>query len=619
MRRSRRVLTALSIAGMWGWNAAGARAAPTLTSFYLGGEFATNSGFTTGAESLPISNTSPTVYVPVGDYFEFGVSAVITNNPNSTAGDAWDQANQALGNPAQPAMLGMGIINYIVGSTDAGAALLAPVEGTYVGSGEYDSTAVLPNSNLAMLSGPGDVESGNGFVGSNQPLFQGNFAVNPDTAMGVAELALFAGGAATALHATTMFTQLSYHALGAGLVGLLPSAAAAASGDDYWVPNSAGTVNGSNQVTSDASYSLDQFSAGGTINDPAVLAVIIAPGVTWDGQADHTTWNTSAANWNNGSNPNSTYADSDIAMFTDSAPSNATSIALNSTVFPDETIVSGSSNNYTISGSGAIAGAGVLIKENAGTLMLDTANTFTGGTTVMSGTLVVGVHGALPNSGLAITGGKVQLAANTGAMQLTSLSISPGGVLDIGNNHVILSDPGGGIDSAIRGYLADGYNAGNWSGTSGGAIMTSAATGSTYGLGYADGADGGISGITAGQLEVKYTLYGDANLDGSVNSVDFGDLAANFGKSGKLWDQGDFNYDGTVNSLDFGMLASNFGKSLGSAGDAVTSAEWTALSAFASANDLTISVPEPTFVGVFLIGTTILVSRRRRLNKTEQN
>ena len=141
--------------------------------------------------------------------------------------------------------------------------------------------------------------------------------------------------------------------------------------------------------------------------------------------------------------------------------------------------------------------------------------------------LVIGAAGALPAGGaVSITGGALQLAANTGGETLSSLSVSAGGFLDVGNNHVIISDPGGSIDSTIRGYLANGYNNGNWNGTSGaatgGGIGSSSATGTKYGIGYADGADGGIGGITSGQLEVKYTLYGDANLDGSVNSIDFG-------------------------------------------------------------------------------------------------
>src|SRR5262249_16910743 len=40
--------------------------------------------------------------------------------------------------------------------------------------------------------------------------------------------------------------------------------------------------------------------------------------------------------------------------------------------------------------------------------------------------------------------------------------------------------------------------------------------------------------------------------------LDFNALASNFGGSSRFWVQGDFNYDGTVSSLDFNAIAANF-------------------------------------------------------------
>ena len=59
---------------------------------------------------------------------------------------------------------------------------------------------------------------------------------------------------------------------------------------------------------------------------------------------------------------------------------------------------------------------------------------------------------------------------------------------------------------------------------------------------------------------LRYTYYGDADVSGNVNLVDFGRLASNFGQTGRRWAQGDFNFDGNVNVNDFSLLAGNMGQ-----------------------------------------------------------
>jgi hypothetical protein len=54
-------------------------------------------------------------------------------------------------------------------------------------------------------------------------------------------------------------------------------------------------------------------------------------------------------------------------------------------------------------------------------------------------------------------------------------------------------------------------------------------------------------------------LAGDANLDGVVNTADFADLAAHYGRSNAYLAIGDFNSDHVINALDFNVLAKNFG------------------------------------------------------------
>ncbi|HEX4055154.1 MAG TPA: PEP-CTERM sorting domain-containing protein [Tepidisphaeraceae bacterium] len=208
----------------------------------------------------------------------------------------------------------------------------------------------------------------------------------------------------------------------------------------------------------------------------------------------------------------------------------------------------------------------------------------------------------------------LQIAPNSGVSQIDSLTIDSGSTLDITNNRLILSNTDSSIQTTILGYLASGYNGGHWNGT--GIISSTAASGSgLYGVGYASGNVAGASGLSSGQIEIAYTLYGDTNLDGAVNSLDFSVLASNFGKkvSGG-WQVGDFAYDGVVSSVDFGLFADNFGKSASGASVALSAGDWAALDAFAAANGISLSsVPEPASVGfVGIVGLGILTRRRRR-------
>lgn len=92
---------------------------------------------------------------------------------------------------------------------------------------------------------------------------------------------------------------------------------------------------------------------------------------------------------------------------------------------------------------------------------------------------------------------------------------------------------------------------------------------------------------------IRYTRYGDATLDGTVNTLDFNALAMNFNEASAVWTQGDFNYDGVVNALDFNALATNFGLTLPSAGP-----------------ELGTIVPEPSLFGL-LVAPMLRAQRRR--------
>ena len=310
-------------------------------------------------------------------------------------------------------------------------------------------------------------------------------------------------------------------------------------------------------------------------------------GKTWDIGTNH--------NWNNGDSA-TVYTDGSNITFNDSNNGHY-SVTLNTTVSPGSVTVNNSLGNYTFTGAGQIADAGAFVKTGSGTLTLGTA-------------LSVG--------SMSISGGTLQLAANTtlgsgtvtSNVNLMSLSITGNGVLDVNNNHIIITYGSSDPITTIAGYIASGYNGGGWNGPG---IISSAAQTSTnglsYGLGYADGADGVVTGLSSGQIEVAYTLLGDANLDGLVNGSDFNILAANFNQSITGWDQGDFNYDGLVNATDFNELAANFNQGVSGA---TSAGDVAALDAFAAANGLLVNVPEPTTGSLLLVAGAGLSMRRRR-------
>ncbi len=159
---------------------------------------------------------------------------------------------------------------------------------------------------------------------------------------------------------------------------------------------------------------------------------------------------------------------------------------------------------------------------------------------------------------LTINGGTLQLATGGGSSTVASVTIDGNGILDLTNNKLFI-DYGSTSDpiASIYTWLTTGYNNGAWNGP--GIDSSAAAQNPSYALGFADGADNVVSGLAAGEIEIAFTLYGDANLDGTVNGSDFSILAANFGMGTTDWDEGNFRYNGVVNGSDFSALAVNFG------------------------------------------------------------
>ena len=145
------------------------------------------------------------------------------------------------------------------------------------------------------------------------------------------------------------------------------------------------------------------------------------------------------------------------------------------------------------------------------------------------------------------------------------LTVAPGAALDLTNNELIHIYGGASPIATYRALLAQGYAGGAWTGS--GITSSRAAVTPGHALGYADSV---VSGPGEGgpypAILVRYTRYGDADLDRVVTLNDFNRLAASFGATAAHWDDGDFNYDASVNLNDFNLLAAHFGQAAGAAG-----------------------------------------------------
>jgi hypothetical protein len=255
--------------------------------------------------------------------------------------------------------------------------------------------------------------------------------------------------------------------------------------------------------------------------------------------------------------------------------------------------------NGGVIGEGTFGGS--LVQIDGGTL------TSSGSLALLSGNVRY-QNGTVELSQLSATGGLFQLSAGgTRTLLATSIDFSGTAQLDLSDNRIIVDYSGASPLASVRSQIQSGFNNGDWSGS--GIMSSTAATGPNHAIGFAEAftvfttfpASFGGYQVDNTSLLVRYTRYGDANLDGIVSLSDFNALAANFGiLSGALWTQGDFNYDGKVNLADFNKMASNFG--LAAIDREPTPHDWQTLAA---------AVPEPASVGLLAFGAICARCRRR--------
>jgi autotransporter-associated beta strand protein len=271
------------------------------------------------------------------------------------------------------------------------------------------------------------------------------------------------------------------------------------------------------------------------------------------------------------------------------------------------------SNAVTITNS--MSGTGGFTKTGLGVLTLTGSNVYSGATNVSGGTLVIGVAGALPNANSVAVGLGATLVADS---QTTVSSVSS---LNINGNLIVHN----GVLSTLNSAVATGFGGGSWNGA-GGIVSTAAASDTTHlhALGVIQNDDGTGSGnalystfegqsTVDSDVLVKYTYYGDTDLNGEVDGSDYSRIdnaylhnINNPGSPLTGWFNGDFNYDGVIDGSDYTLIDNAFNS------QGVQIAAEIAAPTAQIAGGAASAVPEPATLGLLGIGAVGLLGRRRR-------
>jgi autotransporter-associated beta strand protein len=198
------------------------------------------------------------------------------------------------------------------------------------------------------------------------------------------------------------------------------------------------------------------------------------------------------------------------------------------------------------------------------------------------------------------------------------------GTININNNDMIIRN---GNLSAVTSLVATGYSNGNWTGN--GITSAVAAANSTHltAIGVIQNDNGTGTGTplyptfdgytsSDGDVLVKYTYYGDTNLDGVVDGSDYSniDYAYAYNKTAAPgaqltgWANGDFNYDGVIDGSDYALIDNTFNNQ----GASLTSSAQVASATAQVAGVAPTAVPEPAGLSLIAAGIATIGLRRRR-------
>ena len=337
-----------ALTGAAGSSLSGASSATALTTYVVGGLGAS----TTFGGLIANGGTGPASLVKVGP-------GTLTLSANNTFTGATTVSNGTLtvtGNlPGSP-------LTVTAGATLSGAAILGG--GLTVQAGGI----VSPGSGIG---GSGVLTVSNG-VTLNSPELYFDLTSSP---AGTNDQILMAGGLLTMTGTQTYQFNLINNALGAGTYPLITGATNSNAAGVGFADNLPGNTR--------QAFALVRPASGSGAAYVQLTVAGAAAALVWNG-TNGSTWDlATTTNWQNGGGPDVFY-NLDQVRFDDTATNG--NVIITNVVAPATVLVTNAQTAYTL-GGGVLGGVASLTKTGPGMLILNSSNSFSGGTYVSGGTL----------------------------------------------------------------------------------------------------------------------------------------------------------------------------------------------------------------------------------------
>jgi autotransporter-associated beta strand protein len=318
-------------------------------------------------------------------------------------------------------------------------------------------------------------------------------------------------------------------------------------------------------------------------------------------------------------------------------------------------LYSGAGFDGVITGAGSVAvgDASETNDTSVTTVTFSGNNTYTGGTRVTngkvlvinptgnigSGTLTVDADSVVPDGAGGFVPAQLQVvAARTSALKVAGLSVANTGTVDLADNDIVVGS--GTPRATVQGYINNARDGGAWDrpGLTSSTAKVQSSHATTLGvLSGAEYSSVGGTGVFGGQSYgvgdtlVKYTWYGDTDFNGRVNFDDYVRTDNGFNNHLSGWLNGDFDGNGAVNFDDYVLIDLAFNTQSGTLGRALAFLDGSDTS-LSGMNDpalrkvrdhlaefgsdygshLLAAVPEPATMSILMVAPLAALSRRRR-------